>query len=159
MTQPCEEDLPDLPLDSWDDDGTPVPPDQIKVLVVEDDDLMHRLVRRALTGFGFTQIRFAVNGAEGLAAAEREAPDIIISDYHKPEMHGLELVEAIRGNSALDQTAIIMLSAADDRGVIENARDLGADTFMVKPFEPADLKQLIATLYHRVNCARIAWPA
>ncbi|MGZ8312092.1 MAG: response regulator [Allosphingosinicella sp.] len=158
MTKPCDDNLPDLPPDDWDDDGAAVPPDQIKVLVVEDDDLMHRLVRRALTGFGFTQLRFAVNGAEGLAAAEREAPDIIISDYHMPEMHGLELVEAIRGNSALDQTAIIMLSAADDRAVIESARHLGADTFMVKPFERDDLKQLIGTLYHRFNCAQIAWP-
>ena len=88
MTQPHDEDLTDLPLDSWDDDSPSVTPDQIKVLIVEDDALMHRLVRRALTGFGFTQIHFAENGAEGLAAAEREAPDIIISDYHMPEMHG-----------------------------------------------------------------------
>jgi len=53
---------------------------------------------------------------------------------------------------------IIMLSAHDDLNVIEGARDLGADTFIVKPFERADLKDLIGTLYHRFNCARIAWP-
>ena len=158
MTQPCDDDLSDLPLDTWSDDSASVTPDQIKVLIVEDDALMHRLVRRALTGFGFTQIYFAENGAEGLAAAEREEPDIIISDYHMPEMHGLELVEAVRGIDALDQTAIIMLSAADDQVVIESARNLGADTFMVKPFERADLKRLIETLYHRFNCAQILWP-
>ena len=39
------------------------------------------------------------------------------------------------------------------------ARDLGADTFMVKPFAPDDLKRLIDTLYTRFNCARIQWPA
>lgn len=158
MTQPCENSLPDLPLDSWEGDVASVTPDQLKVLIVEDDELMQRLVRRALTGFGFTQISLAEDGAAGLAAVEREAPDIMISDYHMPEMHGLQLVEAVRANEALDQIVIIMLSAADEPAVIEGARDLGADTFMVKPFERADLKRLIETLYYRFNCAKIAWP-
>ena len=158
MKQPSDDDFADLPLDSWDDDGASVTPDALKVLIVDDDELMRRLVRRALVGFGFTQISVAENGAEGLAAAEREAPDIIISDYNMPGMHGLELVDAIRGNEALDQTAIIMLSAADDHAVIESAQNLGADTFVIKPFERDDLKRLIGTLYQRFNCARIAWP-
>lgn len=159
MTQPCDNDVSDLPPDSWEDDGASVTPDQLKVVIVDDDELMRRLVGRALTSFGFTQVHVAENGAAGLAAAERETPDIIIADYNMPEMHGLELVEAVRGNEALDQTVIIMLSAADDQMVIESARDRGADTFMVKPFERADLKRLIETLYHRFNCARILWPA
>ena len=158
MTQQIDDEIPDLPLDSWDDDSTPVTPDQLKVLIVDDDEMMRRLVSRALTGLGFTQISTAEDGAAGLAAAERETPDIMICDYQMPGMHGLELVEAIRRNGALDQTPIIMLSAAEDPVVIESARDLGADTFLIKPFERADLKQLIATLYHRFNCARILWP-
>ena len=158
MNQPFDDDVSDLPIDSWDDDSAPVTPDQLKVLVVDDDEMMRRLVHRALTALGFTQIVVAEDGAAGLAAAEREAPDIMICDYYMPGMHGLELVEAIRGNEALDQTVIIMLSAADDQVVIENARNLGADTFLVKPFERADLKRLIENLYHRFNCAKILWP-
>lgn len=158
MTEHCDIGLPDLPLVSW-DDCKAVTPDQLKVLVVEDDEMMHRLMRRALTGFGFTQIVMAEDGAAGLAAAEREVPDIIISDYNMPGMHGLELVEALRGNEQMDQTVIIMLSAADDAAVINSAQQLGADTFMIKPFERADLKRLIGTLYHRFNCAQISWPA
>lgn len=150
-------DASDLSPASW-DDGASVTPDQLKVLIVDDDEMMRRLVRRALTSFGFTRIQEAENGAEGVAAASRDRPDIIICDYHMPGMHGLQLVETVRSDGALDHTAIIMLSAADDRAVIENARDLGADTFMVKPFDRADLKQLIAVLYQRFNCARIAWP-
>ena len=156
--QPCEDDFPDLPVHALDDDSASVTPDQLKVLIVDDDELMHRLVRKALTSFGFTDIRDAMNGAEGLAAVEREVPDIIISDYHMPEMDGLGFVEAVRGDEARDEIVIIMLSAHDDRNVIEGARDLGADTFMIKPFHRDDLKQLIDTLYQRFNCARIAWP-
>ena len=156
--QPCD-DHPDLPVHSWDDDSTSVTPDQLKVLIVDDDDMMHRLVRSVLTGLGFTRIKSAENGAAGLAAVEREVPDIIISDYHMPQMDGLDFVEAVRGDEARDQIVIIMLSAHDDRNIIEGARDLGADTFMIKPFHRDDLKQLIETLYHRFNCARIAWPA
>lgn len=156
MSQPCE-DAPHFPP-NWEEDGASVTPDQIKVVVVDDDELMRRLLGRALAGFGFTQIHIAHNGAEGLALAERERPAIIISDYHMPGMHGLELVEAIRSNEALDQAVIIMLSAADDPVVIDGARDRGADTFMVKPFARADLRDLIDTLYQRFNCARISWP-
>ena len=158
QTQPREDDVPEFPVHSW-DDGDSVSPDQLNVLIVDDDDMMHRLIRSALTALGFTQIRSAENGAAGLAAVELELPDIIISDYHMPQMHGLEFVEAVRGDEARDEIVIIMLSAHDDRDVIEGARDLGADTFMVKPFHRDDLKQLIETLYHRFNCKRIAWPA
>jgi DNA-binding response OmpR family regulator len=158
MSQLSEDDFSDLPAESWDDDSASVTPDQIRVLVVDDDQLMRRLLQRALTSLGFTQIDYAENGAEGLAAVDRQTPTIIISDYHMPEMHGLQLIEALRANDALDQTVIIMLSAADDQRVIESARDCGADTFLVKPFNRDDLKQLIDMLYHRFNCARIAWP-
>ncbi|MDP8914382.1 MAG: response regulator [Pseudomonadota bacterium] len=158
MTQPRNDDVSDIPLDSFEDDSAPVTPDQIKVLIVDDSAMMRRLLARALTDLGFTKILVSEDGAAGLAAAEREAPDIIISDYDMPGMHGLEFIEAVRSNEALDQTAIIMLSAADDQGVVESARDLGADTFMVKPFGTADLKDLIGTLYQRFNCAQIVWP-
>ena len=158
MTQPCNDDISDLPVDSWEDESAAVTPDQIKVLIVDDSSMMRRLLARALTDLGFTKIILAEDGAAGLVAAEREAPDIIISDYDMPGMHGLEFIEAVRRNEALDQTAIIMLSAAEDEGVVESARDLGADTFMVKPFTTEDLKALIDTLYQRFNCAQIAWP-
>lgn len=159
MTQPCNDDIvPNLPIDNWEDDSAPVTPDQISVLIVDDSSMMRRLLSRALTDLGFTKIHVAEDGTAGLAAAEREAPDIIISDYDMPGMHGLEFVEAVRSNEALDQSAIIMLSAAEDQGVVEGARDLGADTFMVKPFGTADLKHLIETLYQRFNCAQILWP-
>lgn len=157
QVQPCDDDSAELTVRSW-DEGPAVAPDQLKVLIVDDDEMMHRLVSRALTSFGFTRIESAHNGVAGIAAVEREAPDIIISDYHMPEMNGLDFVEAVRGDEGRDDTVIIMLSAHDNCAIIEGARDLGADTFMVKPFHRDDLKQLIDTLYHRFNSARIAWP-
>ncbi len=158
MSQPFNDDVSEIPDDSWEDHTASVTPDQIKVLVVDDSAMMRRLLGRELTGLGFTKIDVAEDGAAGLVAAEREAPDIIISDYHMPGMHGLEFIEAVRRNEALDQTAIVMLSTAGDQAVVESARNLGADTFMVKPFERADLKHLIETLYQRFNCAQILWP-
>ena len=157
MTQPRYDDFEDLPPESWDDGSESVTPDQLKVVVVDDDQLMRRLLQRALTGLGFTQISYAENGAQGLEVAAREMPAIIISDYHMPQMHGLEFVEAVRAREELDQAVIIMLSAADDPVVIEGARERGADTFMVKPFDRSDLKALIDTLYHRFIYARIQW--
>jgi two-component system, chemotaxis family, chemotaxis protein CheY len=139
--------------------GGLVSPEQLKVLVVEDDEMMHRLIGRALAGLGFQQVLAAHDGAAGLAAAARERPDIIISDYRMPGMDGLAMVEAVRRDATLDHSVIIMLSAADDQQVVEQARDLGADTFIVKPFARADLKRLIDTLYSRYNCGRIQWPA
>jgi CheY-like chemotaxis protein len=149
----------ELPDAEWTETAKSVTPEQLKVVIVDDDKLMQRLVGRALASFGFKQVVIADDGAAGLEAARREKPDIIISDYHMPGMHGLEMVEALRSDSSLDHAIVIMLSAADDQQVIEQARDLGADTFMVKPFAREDLKHLIETLYGRFNCARIEWPA
>src|SRR5437763_4234512 len=101
MSQACEN-VPDFPEEPWEDESEAVTPDQLKVVVVDDDELMRRLLRRALTGLGFTQIHFAHSGAQGLATAIRERPAIIISDYHMPGIHGLELLEAIRANEMLD---------------------------------------------------------
>jgi two-component system chemotaxis response regulator CheY len=158
MNLPCDDEGLELSSRSWDDGSVSVTPDRLKAVIVDDDEMMRRLVRRALSSLGFKQIHAAENGADGVTLAEREMPDIIIADYHMPGMHGLDLVKAVRENEALDRTVIIMLSAADEQDVIEGARVLGADTFMVKPFERADLKRLIETLYHRFNCATIAWP-
>lgn len=158
MTLPSDDGFPDLPIPSAHEGSRSVEPRQLKVLVVDDDVLMQRLLRSALGRLGFTQIQFAEDGAAGLEAVEREPPDIIISDYNMPKMHGLEFVEEVRRDDARDETVIIMLSASDDCEVIEGARDLGADTFIVKPFHRDDLKQLIETLYDRFNGARILWP-
>ena len=137
------DDFQQPPEAEWVDAGASISPEQLKVLIVDDDPMMQRLVGRALAGFGFTQLLVANDGSQGLATAARERPDIIISDYDMPGMHGLELVQALRSDSALDHAIVIMLSAADDQRVIEESRDLGADTFIVKPFAPADLKRLI----------------
>jgi CheY-like chemotaxis protein len=152
------DDFSETPQTEWVEASQSVSPEQLKVLVVDDDEMMRRLVGRALAGLGFTQVLVAEDGSEGVAAAARERPDIIISDYHMPGMHGLQMVETLRGDSSLDHAIIIMLSAADDQQVIEQARDFGADTFIVKPFARADLKRLIDTLYGRFNCAKIRWP-
>ena len=75
MTQPCDNDVSDFPRDTQDRDSSAVTPDQLKVVVVDDAELMRRLVHRALTSFGFTQIFVAENGAEGVALAWRcDAP-------------------------------------------------------------------------------------
>ena len=80
-------------------------------------------------------------------------PDIVIADYDIRKCTGSNSLNRSR-QRRVDQTVIIMLSAAGyDQTVIESARELGADTFMVKPFKSADLKISIGTLYHRFDAA------
>ena len=105
-----------FPLDAWDDDSASVTPDQLKVL-----RRRRRPADAAPVAARAHQPRLHPDRLcrewrrRASPPPAAETPAIIISDYHMPEMHGLQLVEALRANDALDQTVIIMLSAADDQ--------------------------------------------
>ena len=136
-----------------------VPASAIRVMIVDDDPEMRQLVRRALERMGFTQIYTAKDGAEALPLALSQHPDLIIADYDMPMMHGLQFLKAVRQDLALEGAGFIMLSGVANATVVEKAKELGADGFIVKPFTPADLRTRIETLFAELTGASIAWPA
>jgi len=105
---------------------------QMSILVVEDDAEMLRFVADILTRH--YRVMTAADGADGLEKARREAPDLILSDINMPRMNGWELTEALRKDVETSHIPVVLLTAnstVDDR--IKGAR-LGADDYIVKPF-------------------------
>ncbi len=102
-----------------------------KVLIVEDDKFLRDLASQKLSKENLTVIS-AVDGEQGIAAAEREMPDIILLDILLPGIDGFEVLRRVRANPKLSKTKIAMLSNFGQREDIEKALKAGANQFLVK---------------------------
>jgi signal transduction histidine kinase len=108
-----------------------------RVLLVEDNDDMRRLLA------GLLRARYRViearDGEQGLYEAEREPPDLIISDVMMPKLTGDELVSRVRQNAALDRVPILLLTAKADEELRSRILRAGAQDYLLKPFESEEL--------------------
>lgn len=106
-----------------------------RILVVEDELSMRRLLRLYLVKAGFT-VEEAATGREGLAALLRGAVDLAIVDVMLPEIDGFEVVRQIRRSSSLP---VILLTARGEEASRVAGLELGADDYVVKPFLPHEV--------------------
>jgi DNA-binding response OmpR family regulator len=119
----------------------------VKILHVDDDrDLL------AVTGFALQQAGFLVvkaeDGVEGLAAFQREQPDLAVLDINMPRMNGFDLARQLRERSRIP---VIMLTARSEEEDVVKALRLGADDYLAKPFSPKILLARVKALLRRVG--------
>jgi response regulator RpfG family c-di-GMP phosphodiesterase len=117
----------------------------VTVLVVDDDRLPRLVIERALAESGYTVIT-AASAREGLAAAERHRPSLIISDYLMPEMDGFAFCRAIRAHADLSDTIFVLHTAASDTERRIEGLDTGADDYFTKPVNVDELRSKIRAL-------------
>ncbi len=122
------------------------------VLVVEDDVATNRMVSATL-GRDLRVIS-AYDGADGLAKALEEAPDLIITDLAMPGMSGEELVRAVRAVRALDAVPIVILTGTIDDGERDVVLRDGAQDFLGKPFSTDELRARVGNLLARRRAER-----
>jgi DNA-binding response OmpR family regulator len=117
-----------------------------KILVVDDEPALLRLMEYVLSRAGYTMLT-ATNGEEALHETRRERPDLIVLDIMMPRMDGYQVAEAIRSDPDPDlrRTPIIMLSAKAQEEDIERGIEAGVDHYVTKPFTPDALTALVAT--------------
>ena len=109
-----------------------------RVLVVDDEINIVRLIQVNLERHGY-QVETANNGAQALAKIRENRPDLLVSDVMMPEMDGFELLANVRRDPTLMDLPVIMLTAkAQDKDVMEGYKT-GADMYLTKPFNPAEL--------------------
>ena len=106
-----------------------------RVLVVEDEEDIRRLVSIKLKGAGY-EVATANDGEEGLAAAVRDKPDLVVSDVMMPKKDGFTMVREIREALGPEAPAVIMLTARGQDTDVATGLDSGADDYIVKPFAP-----------------------
>jgi len=119
--------------------------DKKRILVVDDEPQITRVLRTALTGNGY-EVRTAEDGHAGLRAAREWQPDLVISDISMPNMNGIELCRQLRSESSLP---IIVLSVKGEERTKVEALDAGADDYVTKP---VGMDELLARV--RRNLAR-----
>lgn len=121
-----------------------------RIIIVEDDDSIRRLVEVALQGNGF-QAQGYDNAADALRAMAVEPPDVVIMDIMMQGMDGLEAVRRMRMDPKLRQTPVIMLTAKDTEADKIVGLDSGADDYMTKPFSVLELCARVRAQVRRIR--------
>ncbi|KAA9357659.1 response regulator transcription factor [Larkinella humicola] len=121
---------------------------QYHVLVVEDDMYIRKVLRHTLKAeFEVTTLN---NGIEAMDWLEAGNPvDIIITDLQMPYLSGQDLIRTIRASSLLTQVPIIVLSTFTDSATKIACLEQGADDYMIKPFNPLEVKAKINAIMRR----------
>ncbi|OGP30092.1 MAG: hypothetical protein A2073_07710 [Deltaproteobacteria bacterium GWC2_42_11] len=105
-----------------------------KILIVEDSEIQAVMLKRLLTEKGYNVV-WAKNGAEGLQMAEKERPNLIISDILMPVMDGYQMCKELKGNDALKGIPIILLTQLTDIKEIIKGLNSGAEFYITKPYD------------------------
>jgi CheY-like chemotaxis protein len=109
-----------------------------KIMVVDDEYYMHRLMSHHLARAGF-EILDARSGREAIEMAAREKPDLIIMDVMMAEMDGLTALKGLKAAEATRGIPVIMLTASAHAVTREQSETTGAAAFFTKPFSPTQL--------------------
>ncbi|TVQ43605.1 MAG: DNA-binding response regulator [Gloeocapsa sp. DLM2.Bin57] len=124
--------------------------DSKKLLLIDDDPNLILLVKDYLEFRGYHVIS-AENGRQALDILATEIPDMIICDVMMPEVDGYSLVQKIRENSEINAIPIMLLSAKGQSQDRVKGLNIGADVYMVKPFEPEELVAQVESTLKQVN--------
>ena len=109
-----------------------------RILVVEDTEDNRQIIRDLLSSVGYELIE-AADGAEGVAMAQSQHPDLILMDIQLPQIDGYEATRRIKADPALRHIPIIVVTSYALGGDEAEARAAGCDAYMAKPYSPKAL--------------------
>jgi len=113
-----------------------------RILTIDDSKTMRDMLMLTLANQGFDVLQ-AVDGQDGINVLEKESVDVVITDINMPVMDGYEVIQHLRKNPDYDSMPILVLTTESDKEKKERARGLGATGFIVKPFNPVSLVEVI----------------
>ena len=115
-------------------------PDLNRILIAEDHYVSRHLLERNLSNWGFTVIT-AEDGVEAAEVLEREdAPSLAILDWMMPKMDGVEVCSRVRRKTGRPYIYLVLLTAKSQKEEIAAGLEAGADDYVVKPFDPDELR-------------------
>jgi len=114
-----------------------------KILIAEDSQTMRSLIASTISAMGDYELIEAANGFEALRILPREKVDLVITDINMPDINGLELISFIKNNPNYQETPLFIISTEGSEKDREKGLSLGADAYLVKPFNPEELQALI----------------
>lgn len=122
-------------------------------LVVDDSPTMRRIVINALKTFGYNDVVEAGDGQEALDKLKETKVDFVITDWNMPNMSGLELTKAIRGDAAFAHLPILMVTTRGLKQDIIEALKAKVNNYVVKPFTPQVLKEKLDAVLRAIQGA------
>jgi CheY-like chemotaxis protein len=128
-----------------------------RILLVEDDALQVQLIRQVLTASRVTNRVLSVgSGEEALDylsgkgnysdRVQYPLPSLVLLDLKLPKISGFEVLSWIRKNPVMNRLPVVVLTGSAENGDIERAYNLGANSYLVKPFEMEDLRALVKSI-------------
>ncbi len=128
-----------------------------RILLVEDDALQVQLIRQVLTASRVTNRVLSVgSGEEALDylsgkgnysdRVQYPLPSLVLLDLKLPKISGFEVLSWIRKNPVMNRLPVVVLTGSAEDGDIERAYNLGANSYLVKPFEMEDLRALVKSI-------------
>ncbi|MBI5686518.1 MAG: response regulator [Verrucomicrobia bacterium] len=121
------------------------------ILIIEDEADLSKLLEFHLQHHGYETL-VVHDGMAGLNEAIQRAPDLIILDLMLPKIHGLEVCRLLRNSPAMRHVPILILSELHTTATKIRGLDMGADDYMTKPFEFAELISRVNALLRRQRC-------
>ena len=123
----------------------------LKVLIVEDEEMIRKGIVLTVdwAALDCVVVGEAANGVQGLEAARRLEPSLIITDLKMPQMDGIEMLKALRAEGC--KAYVIILTAYDHFSYAQSALRLGAVDYLLKPFHDGDLENAITRLQQRMQ--------
>ena len=125
--------------------GVPAP---ARVLLVDDDPTIHGLVGAMLKTLG-VHMEFATNGADGIAMARHDPPDLVLLDHNMPGLSGMDVLQQIKSDPDLSSLQVIMQTGSEDRNTLSACFTAGAIDYIRKPFAAAELRARVGSVLER----------
>lgn len=117
------------------------------ILAVDDSPSMRKMVSFTLTGAGY-QVLEAVDGVDAFEKAQQQRADLVLTDQNMPRLDGLGLIRKLREHPDYKTTPILMLTTESSDLMKQAGRSAGATGWLVKPFDPARLLEVIKKVIH-----------
>lgn len=118
-----------------------------RILIVEDSATMRSLLTASLESLDVpVKVVEAKNGFEALRILPRETFDLVVTDINMPDINGLELASFIKSSDKYASIPLVIVSTEGSERDIEKGLGIGADAYLVKPFDPEALRQIVVDL-------------
>lgn len=121
----------------------------IKLLLVEDDEVLGYIIKEGMELIGDYEVRWAKDSNEGLIAFDEFMPNVVVSDVEMPGINGVEMVKIIREKNK--DVPIILETCVSSSKIILEAYKIGIDNYIKKPFLPEELHLYIQGLLKRLS--------
>ena len=127
----------------------------MRVLLIDDEQFYLKLIQKKLKESDY-ELEYAKSGTEGLTKISSFDPGLLIIDLKMPEMDGFEVLDRLRRDSKFRSIPVIVITAKDELSEKLKAFELGADDYLVKPFQPEELVARMGILTRRGKAAQDA---